>query len=123
MAREEVGESGVQPRAKRGDRVPRGSIEEHIAVHIDTAIDIARGAQVDVAMLRTEIDWDRANLLQLNHLYREALKLTLTGHIKRTTRSNGSSFPGFQMRDIRPSLVELLQEVCREIDLEAESAG
>lgn len=99
------------------------STEEHLAAHIEHAIDLAQGAKTDLTMLRTEIDGDRSSLLELVQLHRDALKAALRHEIKRSMRSDGHSFPGFHMRSAHPKLVALAQEVCREMDLDAEHAG
>lgn len=77
-------------------------------------------------MLRTEIDWDRANLLQLIHCHRDALKEALAGNVHRQLSiESGHSMIGVSQvaRPIRPNVTALLQEVCLEMDLDAEHAG
>jgi hypothetical protein len=128
MARTEVATGRLQCDANQGTGVLRGKIldlnEQH-AEHIDIALELAKGAATDITMLRIEIDWDRANLLQLTHAYRDALKDVLTGKIVRLVNKNGHSFPvcDFERHPIRPSVVALIQEICRELDLGAEHAG
>lgn len=129
LERAQVGEPGLQPKAPGNPnlvrRAPLPSFDDQHADRIDDALTQAKGAKEAISTLRAEIDWDRANLLQLTHAYRDALKLALQGRLIRVMAMDGMASCAMNASTIpiRPTLMMLAEEACREIDLDAEHAG
>ena len=113
---------GLQSKAARSTRALRDFDEEH-AERIDIALELAHGAATDIAMLRTDIDDERAQAMQAIGHVREALKESLRGGIKCHRGPDGRYMALFHLREPTPGMVAIVREICLEMNLDAEHAG
>jgi hypothetical protein len=114
-----MGRTALHRHEESGAPFPRdfaGDFDDQHAAHIDEALSLADAAAGDLVNVSVKLE-------ELLFDYREALKAALAGKVMRITRNTGNSFPCYEWDLVRPGVVRLLQEACRELDLDAESAG
>jgi hypothetical protein len=119
MERAKMGPGRLQCDAGQGTGVLRGKVldlnEQH-AERIQIALDLAHGAQTDLAMLRTDIAEAIADT-------REALREALRGGIKLHRHDSGRYFAIFHMYSPSHGVLGVIREICQELSLDAEHAG